>query len=78
MSIKMSKDKMELLSIVSSIKEEEPELLSTRENEVYLKISESRFKDIYPSLAERKFSLTGLFCAEAFEKKGWSYTFLYI
>ncbi|AKB76782.1 hydrogenase, group 4, HycE subunit, putative [Methanosarcina horonobensis HB-1 = JCM 15518] len=65
----MSKDKMELLSIVSSIKEEEPELLSTRENEVYLKISESRFKDIYPSLAERKFSLTGLFCAEAFEKK---------
>lgn len=48
---------------------EEPELLITRENEAYLKVSENKFEEIYPALAERKFSLIGLFCAEAFEKK---------
>ena len=72
METKMNKDKMKLLSIVSSIKEEEEEseeLLNTRENEVYLKVSEDRFKDICPALAEKQFSLIGLFCAEAFEKK---------
>jgi formate hydrogenlyase subunit 5 len=69
MNIKINKDTTDLLSIVSSITGEEPELLNARENEIYLKVSETGFKDISSSLAERKFSLIGLFCAEAFEKK---------
>jgi len=69
MDIKINKDTTDLLSMVSSIAGEEPELLTARENEIYLKVSETGFKDISPSLAERKFSLIGLFCAEAFEKK---------
>ncbi|HIH94294.1 TPA: hydrogenase large subunit [Methanosarcina acetivorans] len=56
-----------MLSTISGIAEEEPELLSARENEIYLKISEAGFEDITPALAERKFSLIGLFCAEVFE-----------
>lgn len=69
MDIKMDEDITELLSTVSSIAQEKPEVLNARENEIYLKISEIGFKEIYPVLAERKFSLIGLFCAEDFEKK---------
>lgn len=68
MDIKMNEDTKELLLIVTSISQEKPELLNARENEIYLKISETGFKEVYPVLAERKFSLIGLFCAEAFEK----------
>lgn len=67
MDVKMNEDTKELLSTISGIAEEEPELLSARENEIYLKISEAGFEDITPALAERKFSLIGLFCAEVFE-----------
>ena len=68
---------MELLSIISGIVEEEPELLNARENEIYLRLSETGFEDATPALAERKFSLIGLFCAEAFEKKG-GFTLFYV
>lgn len=68
MDVKMNKDTTELLSMISGIAEEESELLSARENEIYLKLSETGFEDVIPSLAERRFSLIGLFCAEAFEK----------
>jgi Ni,Fe-hydrogenase III large subunit/Ni,Fe-hydrogenase III component G len=68
MDIKMNEETTELLSLVSGIAQENPELLNGRENEIYLKISETGFKEVCPVLAERKFSLIGLFCAEAFEK----------
>ncbi len=68
MDIKMNEDTKELLLIVTSISQEKPELLNARENEIYLKISDTGFKEVYPVLEERKFSLIGLFCAEAFEK----------
>ena len=68
---------MELLSIISGIVEEEPELLNARENEIYLRLSETGFEDATPALAERKFSLIGLFCAEAFEKKS-GFTLFYV
>jgi Ni,Fe-hydrogenase III large subunit/Ni,Fe-hydrogenase III component G len=77
MDIKMNMDTMELLSIISGIVEEEPELLNARENEIYLRLSETGFEDATPALAERKFSLIGLFCAEAFEKKG-GFTLFYV
>jgi Ni,Fe-hydrogenase III large subunit/Ni,Fe-hydrogenase III component G len=69
MDIKMNEEITELLSTVSSIAQEKPEILNAYENEIYLEISETGFKEVYPALAERKFSLIGLFCAEAFEKK---------
>ncbi|MDM7918653.1 MAG: NADH-quinone oxidoreductase subunit C, partial [Methanosarcina sp.] len=69
MDIKMNEDITELLLIVTSIAQEKPEVLNARENEIYLKISDTGFKEVYPVLAERKFSLIGLFCAEAFEEK---------
>lgn len=69
MDIKMNEDMTELLLIVTSIAQEKPEILNARENEIYLRISETGFMEIYPALKERKFSLIGLFCAEAFEKK---------
>ena len=69
MDIKMNEDITELLSTVSSIAQEKLEILSARENEIYLRISETGFKEVCPALAERKFSLIGLFCAEAFEGK---------
>lgn len=65
--IKLSENITELFSIISSIAQEKPEILNARENEVYLKISETGFKEVYPALAERKFCLIGLFCAENFE-----------
>ncbi len=68
---------MELLSIISGIVDGEPELLNARENEIYLRLSESGFEDATPALAERKFSLIGLFCAEAFEKKS-GFTLFYV
>ncbi|KKH50703.1 NADH-quinone oxidoreductase subunit C [Methanosarcina sp. 1.H.A.2.2] len=77
MDIKMNKDTAELLSIISGIVEEEPELLNARENEIYLRLSETGFEDAALALAERKFSLIGLFCAEAFEKKG-GFTLFYV
>jgi Ni,Fe-hydrogenase III large subunit/Ni,Fe-hydrogenase III component G len=77
MDIKINKDTTDLLSMISSIAGEEPELLNARENEIYLKVSETGFKDISSSLAERKFSLIGLFCAEAFEKKE-GFTLFYV
>ncbi|MDY9927908.1 NADH-quinone oxidoreductase subunit C [Methanosarcina sp.] len=77
MDIKINKDTADLLSMVSSIAGEEPELLNARENEIYLKVSETGFKDIFPSLAERKYSLIALFCAEAFEKKE-GFTLFYV
>lgn len=75
MEIKMSENITELLLIVTSIAQEKPEILNTRENEIYLKISESGFKEVYPALAERKFVLIGLFCAEAFEERDGSTLF---
>ncbi|KKG15959.1 hypothetical protein [Methanosarcina sp. 2.H.T.1A.15] len=77
MDIKMNKDTAELLSIISGIVEEEPELLNARENEIYLRLSETGFEDAALALAERKFSLIGLFCAEAFEKKS-GFTLFYV
>jgi len=77
MDVKMNKDTTELLSIISGIVEEEPELLSAQENEIYLKLSETGFEDTTPALAERKFSLIGLFCAEAFEKTD-GFTLIYV
>lgn len=68
MDIKMNENIEELILMVNSIAQEKPEILNFRENEIYLKISETGFKEVYPALAERKFNLIGIFCAEAFEK----------
>ena len=68
MDIKMNENITELLLLVTSIAQEKPEILNASETEIYLKISESGFKEVYPALAERKFSLIGIFCAEDFEK----------
>jgi len=68
MNMKMNKSTIEVVSKISGIAEEEAELLNARENETYIKLSETGFKKASEILAERKFSLIGLFCAEAFEK----------
>jgi len=66
MDIKMNKSTLEMVSKTSGIAEE-VELLDSRENETYIRLSETGFKNACELLAERKFSLIGLFCAEAFE-----------
>jgi formate hydrogenlyase subunit 5 len=68
MDMKINKETVEVVSKISGIAEEEAELLNARESEIYIKLSETGFKKTYAVLAERKFSLIGLFCAEAFEK----------
>lgn len=66
--MKMDKSTTEVVSRISGIAEEEVKLLNAYENETYIKLSEIGFKKVSEVLAERKFSLIGLFCAEAFEK----------
>ena len=55
MDIKMNEDITELLSTVSSIAQEKLEILSARENEIYLRISKPGLKR--PALHLRKGSL---------------------
>ena len=69
MDIKKNKDTIDLLAKIERIAEEKPELLNARENEIYVRLSETGFREATAALAERKFSLIGLFCAEAFEKE---------
>ncbi|WP_255336712.1 NADH-quinone oxidoreductase subunit C [Methanosarcina sp. KYL-1] len=67
--MKKNKDTMDLLSEISGMAGEEPELLSARTDEAYVRLSEAGFERAALALAEKKFSLIGLFCAEAFEKE---------
>jgi len=69
MDIKQNKDTTNLLTKIERIAGEKPELLNTRENEIYVRLSEAGFKTATTALSEGKFSLIGLFCAEAFEKE---------
>ncbi len=69
MDMKQNKDTMDLLTKIERIAGEKPELLNARENEIYVRLSETGFREATAALAERKFSLIGLFCAEAFEKE---------
>jgi formate hydrogenlyase subunit 5 len=68
MDMKENISTIEIISKVSSIAEEEANLLNARENEIYISISETGLRKVSEILAERGFSLIGLFCAEAFEK----------
>ncbi|WP_440956902.1 NADH-quinone oxidoreductase subunit C [Methanosarcina sp. Mfa9] len=70
MDMKKNKDTMDLLSEISEMAGEEPELLNARADEAYVRLSEAGFERAALALAKRQFSLIGLFCAEAFEKKG--------
>ena len=67
MDIKMNKSTLEIISQTLNI--EEVELLSSWENETYIRLSKTGFKSACELLAERQFSLIGLFCAENFEQK---------
>ncbi|HII02320.1 TPA: hydrogenase large subunit, partial [Methanosarcinaceae archaeon] len=69
MDMKKNKDTMDLLSEISEMAGEEPELLNARADEAYVRLSEAGFERTALALAKRQFSLIGLFCAEAFEKE---------
>ncbi len=69
MDMKKNKDTMDLLSEISEMAGEEPELLKARADETYIRLSDAGFERAALALAERKFSLIGLFCSEAFEKE---------
>ncbi|AKB23743.1 hydrogenase, group 4, HycE subunit, putative [Methanosarcina sp. MTP4] len=77
MDMKKNIDTMDLLSEISEMAGEEPELLNARTDEAYVRLSEAGFERAALDLAERKFSLIGLFCAEAFEKEG-GFTLFYV
>lgn len=69
MDMKKNKDTMDLLSEISEMAGEEPELLNARADEAYVRLSNAGFERAALALAKRQFSLIGLFCAEAFEKE---------
>ena len=69
MDMKKNNDIMDLLSEISEMTGEEPEILNARADEAYVRLSEAGFERAALALAKRQFSLIGLFCAEAFEKE---------